>query len=635
MTGISATNWRDFKFTRDTVVNYEKDNIVMTTVFAEYDKNRNGNLRDEGEFEAYEKNLKMRTERNKKAPEKNKVTDSYDKKIEKLYEKYDELNKKFDTADFQELSEVFDKLLKFENDNNLERCGYFDKSEKPKDEKTWDVSAFQMGDPSKLDKNGKVKVYKKGYIKGFDKLDENKQKEYLDLYNRYGKLSKKFLKVYKEYEKLDENFDRNEALKEIAEYGLLESKRIPSKRYEDQAYQMYLSAKSSNPFERKIKELEQKRQALYAKGQEATQEEYQQIEQYNIQIEQLRNASSSWSINDIENFEKIKTNGFSIDNISENITFTESNPTEKSKPSNKTLSDTHSFGASYTDQNLNIRANIDNTQNYTIDPESKFENNWNTYVSAEYARGNSKIGTSSNINISENMFSYTQGLNFGYNDLRIDLTNQRSTTNTQNTNENGEIKTEKSTTNSGNVTLSHSIGSFNNSVGVDFEGDEKTYSLNSSASFNPQLNKNWQLSIQPSFGARLSQEAQSKTISPSINTEITYNNNKGFSTRLNISEQYSKTFAETKIEPQNTLTLSANATYNKVSCDLKYTNVSDSNTFGAKLNYRTKKAGTYTLEGSIQKGYDKNLKKDTYSNKLVFTYTAPLDWTKKKDKKDK
>lgn len=629
MSEIPLINWREIKFTRDTEINYQKENIVIQTIFGKYDINKNGNLRDSGEFEAYEKAMQRAEQR-----EENKVTAHYDKKLEKIYKDYEKLGKKFDTKESAELKEIFDKLLKFEEENKLERQGYFEKSEKPENEKSWDVSAFCMGDPSVLDKDGRVKVYKKGYILGFDKLDETKQKEYLELFNRYSKLAKKFTKYYKEYENIDKEHERYLGLKDMAAAGLLNPKRVGSKLYEDQAYQMYITAKSQNPFERQIKDLEQKRQALYAKKENATKEDYQQIEQYNIQIQQLRNASSQWSIADTEITEKIKNAGFNINSITESVTYSESNPNEETKPSNKVITDTHSINMGYSNENINVSANIDNTQTYTIDPESKFENSWNTYVSAEYARGNSNIGTSSNINISENMFSYTQGLNFGYNDLRIDLTNQRITTNTQNTNENGEIKTEKSTTNSGNVTLSHSIGSFNNSVGVDFEGDEKTYSLNSSASFNPQLNKNWQLSIQPSFGARLSQEAQSKTISPSINTEITYNNNKGFSTRLNISEQYSKTFAETKIEPQNTLTLSANATYNKVSCDLKYTNVSDSNTFGAKLNYRTKKAGTYTLEGSIQKGYDKNLKKDTYSNKLVFTYTAPLDWIKKKDKKD-
>ena len=172
MSEIPLINWREIKFTRDTEINYQKENIVIQTIFGKYDINKNGNLRDSGEFEAYKKAMQRAEQR-----EENKVTAHYDKKLEKIYKDYEKLGKNFDTKESAELVEIFDKLLKFEEENKLERQGYFEKSEKPENEKSWDVSAFCMGDPNVLDKDGRVKVYKKGYILGFDKLDETKQKE--------------------------------------------------------------------------------------------------------------------------------------------------------------------------------------------------------------------------------------------------------------------------------------------------------------------------------------------------------------------------------------------------------------------------------------------------------------------------
>lgn len=630
MSEISFINWRGTRFTRDTEIDYKKENIVIATIFGKYDQNRNGNLRDAGEFEAYEKAIQRAEKR-----EVNKVTVHYDKKLEKLYKKYENLVKVFDTKESKELEEIFDKLLKFEDENNLDRCGYFEKSEKPEGEKSWDVSAFCMGDPSVLDKNGNVKIYEKGYILGFDKLDDSKQKEYLELFNRYSKLAKKFAKCYKEYEKLDNEHERYLGLKDMASTGLINPKRVGSKQYEDQAYQTYISVKSQNPFERQIKELEQKRLALYAKKENATQEDYQQIEQYNIQIQQLRNASSQWSIADTEYAEKIKTNGFNVNSINEGVTYTESNPSEESKTSNKMITDTHSVSMGYSNENINIIANIDNTQTYTIDPESEFKNGFNSYISADYAKGDSKIGASASIQLSDNFSMYTPSINFGYNNWGVNLTNTLQSSKMKSHNEKGELVEQKSTSNSTNITLFNSIGIFNNNASVEVAEEEKKYSLSSYACVDQQLGKYWSYNLNPIATISYSQKAESCTLSPSINAGISYNNHKDFKAKIEIKENYSSTITNSKNTISNTFTSSIEASYKKVRTTASYTNGSDGNTFGGSIELKTKKAGIFTLNGSIQKGYNKELKKDTYSNSVTLTYSAPLDWTQmKKDKKN-
>ena len=68
MTEITATNWRDIKFTRDTVVNYKDGNAVINCIFRQYDTDENGNFNDV-EWANYQTVLLEKEARNKKIEE--------------------------------------------------------------------------------------------------------------------------------------------------------------------------------------------------------------------------------------------------------------------------------------------------------------------------------------------------------------------------------------------------------------------------------------------------------------------------------------------------------------------------------------------------------------------------------------
>ena len=91
MTQIQATNLQEIKFTRDTKVDYGKGNVVINTIFKQFDKDLTGDFNNE-EWTAYEQALKKIEARKQELQDINTgVKQHYSKKLEKLSKELDNI----------------------------------------------------------------------------------------------------------------------------------------------------------------------------------------------------------------------------------------------------------------------------------------------------------------------------------------------------------------------------------------------------------------------------------------------------------------------------------------------------------------------------------------------------------------
>ena len=349
MTQIQAANLQEIKFTRDTKVDYGDGNVKISTIFRQYDKDMSGDFNDE-EWAIYEQILKEKDTRKKIVRDINNNTiQHYSKKLEKLSKEFQKLEKEYSKLDFS----AWEKLLAFEEKYHICRNGYINDSEIPSGAMKYDISAFEMGIYDEEKQSFTGKCYEKGYLLGLEKLSDEERKEYLQLLKDASRTAKKAVENNKKLEDLNKEFDKRKALEDMAKAGMIT--KVGSKDYEEQAYQQYVQIRNeSNPFYREIKDLEQKREALRLKG-NITPEDVAQIEQYNIQIQQLEEASSQWTVANADNFQKVKGGrGFMLTDLSEQLTYSDSNKKE--------LTNTHSVGAMYSNENFNIMGSFTNAQ---------------------------------------------------------------------------------------------------------------------------------------------------------------------------------------------------------------------------------------------------------------------------------
>ena len=107
MTQIQAVNLQEIKFTRDTKVDYGKGNVVINTIFKQYDKDLSGDFNNE-EWTVYEQALKKNEARKQEVQDINTgVKQHYSKKLEKLSKELEKLEKEYLKLDFS----AFEKLL--------------------------------------------------------------------------------------------------------------------------------------------------------------------------------------------------------------------------------------------------------------------------------------------------------------------------------------------------------------------------------------------------------------------------------------------------------------------------------------------------------------------------------------------
>ena len=410
----TPVNFREIRFNRNTKVNYKDGNPIINTIFQKYDKDNSGDFSDE-EWTNYQQQLKQLEERKAEIDKlrqniNNKVVAHYSHNVDKLNKKIEKLEQKQAELISQN---NFQKLMEFEKLHNVSREGYKDKSELPKNAKEYDISSFQMGIFDEKENSFTGEIYTKGYLYGFENLTKEEQTEYLNLLKDTVKTNEQIKKYEEKISELNDEIDKNLALKDLAQNGMV--KKVGSSEYENNAYSQYSAIRNeSNPFYKQIKELETKYSKIRLKG-SPTADDKRLMEQYKIQIEQLKQASENWSISDAPKGKGLeKSDGFKLTDLSEQLTYKNQSSTDNEIKSNvQTLTDNHTLGVRYNNQNWSVNTNFTKGETYTLNstsPDSTTDtvHTYNAYFNASYGRQDMSLSTTSNINADRVYF--TDGL---------------------------------------------------------------------------------------------------------------------------------------------------------------------------------------------------------------------------------
>ena len=322
--------------------------------------------------------------------------------------------------------------------------------------------------------------------------------------------------------------------------------------------------------------------------------------------------------------------------VSEQVTYNSGNEASQEE-SNKAenISNTHTIGLMYSDENLNIIGNFSNAQKYKIS-NGGFENIYQAMLMGNYARDNISLSSMSNFSSDKNMLNYNQSLGFGYKKVKLELSENIMSMKMQMPNENGELVDSRNTTYTTGVSISHNLGDFTNSASASFTEIGNTYTLSSNAMLNSNLGKQTSLRLSPTISASYNDGTDNWTVAPSLNANLSYNS-KNLKINVNANENYSATVANgSKPELNHNLTTKGTISYKGLTGTLKFNDAdssfSHSNTYGAGVSYKTQKAGTFGLNYSWQKMKNKFTGISDSSNLITFKYSMPLDWTRKKNK---
>lgn len=637
----TPVNFREIRFNRNTKVNYKDGNPIINTIFQKYDKDNSGDFSDE-EWTNYQQQLKQLEERKAEIDKlreniNNNVVAHYSHNVDKLNKKIEKLEQKQAELISQN---NFQKLMEFEKLHNVSREGYKDKSELPEKAKEYDISSFQMGIFNEKENSFTGEIYTKGYLYGFENLTKEEQTEYLNLLKDTVKTNEQIKKYEEKISELNDEIDKNLALKDLAQNGMV--KKVGSSEYENNAYSQYSAIRNeSNPFYKQIKELETKYSKIRLKG-SPTADDKRLMEQYKIQIEQLKQASENWSISDAPKGKGLeKSDGFKLTDLSEQLTYKNQSSTDNEIKSNvQTLTDNHTLGVGYNNQNWSVNTNFTKGETYTLNstsPDSTTDtvHTYNAYLNASYGRQDMSLSTTSNINADNTSVYYSQSINAKYKKLGLNVENSLNVNKFEIPDESGNIIENSVKSNSTNVKLSYDTGKFTNSAGVSFAPEGTNILANSSANFSIQSgNSFWNLN--PSSDFTYNTETETFTANPSFGANYSYNS-KDLRANVMLNNNLSITAVpEMATQFSNSLNLNAGLTYKDISLNGKYNNYyttsSKTNTFGAEVSYNNTKAGRFAFEYSRQ-----NMKGETSFSKtdqILFTYSAPVEtitnWVKKK-----
>lgn len=625
---INEVNFRDIKFSRNTKIDYEKGNPIINTVFAQFDKDHNGEFSDE-EFSDYEKYLEQRMQRQREIDNikvKTSVVNHYDNEIVKVQKQIEKLLLKMKDENVN--NDAFDKLVEFENAHpNIERHGYTDKSEIPSNAVEYDISAFQMGIYDKGKKAFTGECYKKGYLTGLVTLTDEEKQEYITLLDNASNSCRKLSEYQNRLNKLDNELDKYFGLRDMAQNGML--KAVGTEDTENQAYQQYTQIRSdANPFYKQIKELESKYNALWLKG-ERTDEDNRLLEQYRTQITQLENASRTWSLSDMNKSAQIQVNqgqGFNIQTFSEQVVYSSQN---------RTVSDIHSLGMGYSDANWNASLNFSETDRYKKDGDT--EHSYNLEQRLQFARQKLKLSENSSLNIEPNSLNFNQRLGAQYGKFGLNVSEMVNRMSFEMPDEQGNAQKQTILTTTTGIGATVQTGNFNNTASVQFAPEGTSYSLGTSTNYGFKVNK-VNFNFAPSMRASYNQNTKTTTFNPSLNTMIMYNN-ENFNANMNIAEDYS-TAVKNGMHPNinNNFSINTAVSFKSLSAGFNFNDndnpYSHSDSYGATVAYNHNKIGMFSAGYTYQTTHNKLQGMNTHDNQVQFTYSAPLEtingWFKKK-----
>lgn len=622
---INEVNFRNIRFTRDTKVDYQKGNPVINTVFAEFDKDHNGVFSDE-EYEEYEQYLKVKDKRRQEIDEikiNDSVVNHYDKKILKIDQKIENLYLKMKDEKID--AKAFQKLLDFEAAHpEVQRVGYSDKKEMPKNAVEYDISAFGMGIYDKEKDVFTGECYKKGYITGLETLSEEERKEYMTLLDNASNACDRLNKFHEQISKYEDELDKYFGLKDMAQNGMLNA--VGTEEAENQAYEQYVQIRNdANPFYKQIQELEAKYNQLLLKGTK-TDEDNRLLEQYRIQIRQLEAASRTWSLSDMSEKAQIQLDqgqGFNIENISEQAV---------SSSASESLSNTHSLGMRWQNINWNVSANFSETDRCKSDGNT--EHSFNVDQSVRYARERLSLSETSSLNIEPNSLYFNQRLGAQYGRYGLNVSEEVRRMSSEMPDENGNIQKQTQTSSSTSIDASIKTGKFDNTASVQFAPEGTSYRLGTSTNYEIKADKvfandNVSIDFSPSTNITYNEKTHSTTLNPSLNVMAMYNNG-NFSGNINIIEDYSTTMLNgQKPYVNNNFSVNTSVSLKQWSVGFKFNDsdnsYSHSNTYGAEVSYNTPKAGRVSFGYSHQKTHNKMQGMNTSDNTVQFSYTMPLD----------
>ena len=145
-------DYTNYKFQRDTKINYQTGDTVLNSLFKIWDTDGNG-IRNSAD---------------------NSVVSHYAKQTQKISQRLNVMSMRFQSIS---QTDYFAQFCEFTNKRGISLTCVKNKSEIPKGAKQFDISSFEIGDEEK-------EILKFGYVEGWKNLSEDDKNKFIELYNQ-------------------------------------------------------------------------------------------------------------------------------------------------------------------------------------------------------------------------------------------------------------------------------------------------------------------------------------------------------------------------------------------------------------------------------------------------------------------
>ena len=618
-------DYSTFTFSRDTKIDYEKGNPVINSLFTIWDKDKNGQF-DDKEWSNYQQSMERINALKEKTNDP--TIEHYNKQLEKINKNFQTILLRYESI---KKFDYINQLFEFENAHpEIIRKGYKNNSEIPAGAMTIDISDWEAGIYDEKEGKFTGETYNNGYIAGLENLSDEDRTAYLELLKNAQNMMHQIRQINKDFTKIFEETEKNEALLMMAENGLINS--YGNEQYESIAYMKYQRINSpQNPFFSEIEQCKQSIITLENKN-DRTPEENNQIEQYRIHLEQLRQASINWLASDKNNI-PANGNGFTITQLDEGLTLKSSNGASL-------LSNTQTIGMKWDNGTWAVSGRYTGTQTDKLSKKDKYtENNPMTQesvnitqlaISGKYSKGGLSVSNDFNMMISS-MKNYNNRLSLFWNNLSFGMSESVSQMNIPSFNENGEQINRTRTSYSTSLDSSIQTGHINNRVSLDINPEGTTFGQTTQANYSFNAGHH-NFNIGSSVGNQYNYQNETWTLNSGISAGWNAYSQSGWRGGINFNENYTRTMSQYKTPQENNMILiNSNIGYKNVMFTGAINDMNSpymhSTTFGAGISYNNPSLGTistnYTFQHSNNKFQDGGNPTDT--NTFTISYSAPLE----------